>query len=531
MKNFQRQLTCLIVISLLVLAPLAHAEENAGDAGFEIRSFEITGNTILPSDKMQNAVALFTGSGKTAADVEQARDALEKLYHDDGYPAVLVNIPEQTLTEGVIKLQVIESRIGKVKITGNRYFTMEKVMKKLPSFTPGGLLYLPKVQEEIGRLNMSQDIKIEPFITPGKEMGTIDVELKVEDHLPLHGYLDLNNRASHDTTELRLNAMIRYDNLWQKEHSISLQYQTSPQDFSEVQVIGGSYVLPAPWEEDHLLALYGIWTDSDTAFGEGFNVIGSGEIFGMRYVIPLPPYRLYNHTLTLGADYKHFSEDVGFTTEAGETTNTPISYLPFSLAYNSSLPDEWGGITQFNAGLNLSIRGFVSKESEFELKRYKGTANYMFATIGVQRTQKLPLQMGLLVKLDAQLSDQPLIDNEQYSAGGMESVRGYKESEALGDNAVHCTVEISFPDPVEKAGLVKWLHMTPFLFYDIARLSIHDPLPEQDDSVTLQGAGLGVRGSLFKNIEYEVAVAVALASTDRISSGDWRTYFKLQAVF
>lgn len=521
------------LLILFIVVPIAFAQgtESIGDTGFEIRAYEITGNTLLPPEALQRVVEPFTGPRKTAADVEQARDALEKLYHDAGYPAVMVNIPEQTLAEGVIKLQVIESRIGKVKITGNRYFTMEKVMRDLPSFTPGGMLYLPKVHEEIGRLNRSRDIKVEPSITPGREIGTIDVELKIEDRLPLHGHIELNNRASHDTSELRVNAMIRYDNLWQKEHSIALQYQTSPQKPSEVQVIGVSYVLPSPWVRDHLFAFYGIWTDSDTAFGEGFTVIGSGQIFGIRYVLPLPAYRLYNHTLTLGADYKHFVEDIGFTTETGQTTKTPISYLPFSLSYNSYLPDTWGGVTQLSAGLNFSIRGFVSRESEFELKRYKGTANYAFATLGVQRTQKLPLHLGLVLKLDAQVSDQPLINNEQYSAGGMESVRGYKESEALGDSAVQCTVEISFPDPVEKSGLVSWLHMTPFIFYDVAKLTIRDPLPEQDDNITLQGTGFGVRGSLFKNIEFEVAAAVALASTDRIGSGDWRAYFKLQTVF
>ncbi len=529
-----KAIRCVSVLVLLMLsAPVgvSFGGDGSADVGFDIRGFEITGNTLFSTERLQHVVMPFTGSGKTATDVEQARDALEKLYHEAGYPTVMVNIPEQTLTDNIIKLQVIESRIGNVKITGNRYFTMEKVMAKLPSFTPGGMLYLPKVQEEIGRLNRSQDIKVEPVISPGKEVGTIDVELKVEDRLPLHGYVELNNRSSHDTTELRLNSMIRYDNLWQKEHSIALQYQTSPQAFSEVQVIGLSYVLPSPWSDDHLVALYGIWTDSDTAFGEGFTVVGSGEIFGLRYVVPLPPHRLYNHTLTVGVDYKHFREDVGFAGEGGETTRTPVSYLPFSLSYNASLPDMWGGVTQFNGGLNLSIRGLVSRQSEFELKRYKADANYLFATLGVQRTQKLPLDMGLLVKASAQIADGPLVNNEQYPAGGMESVRGYKESEALGDNAAHLTVEISFPDPVEASGLVAWLHLTPYVFYDVAKLTIYEPLPEQDRSVTLQGAGFGLRGSMFKNIEYELAVAVALASTGRIKGGDWRTHFKLQTVF
>jgi hemolysin activation/secretion protein len=445
-----------------------------------------------------------------------------------------VNIPEQTLQDGIVKLQVIESRIGRVKVTGNRYFTMEKVMKDLPSFTPGGILYLPDVQKEIGRLNRSQDIKVEPVMSPGKEVGTIDVELKVEDRLPLHGSLELNNRASSDTTDLRLNAVLHYDNLWQSEHSLSLQYQVSPQEPKEVEALGASYVLPAPWEKDDQFAFYGIWSDSKTAFGEGFKVTGRGKIYGMREVTALPPYKLYYHTLTVGVDYKDFKQAVGYTTPGGETTETPITYLPFSVAYSSSLPDE-GGVTKFNVVLNLSFRGLVSKESEFELKRYKASANYYYLVASIQRNQKLPFGMGLMVKVDGQITDQPLIDNEQYIAGGMESVRGYKESEAAGDEAIHSMIELSFRDLFEKSGsgktVTNWLQMTPYLFYDVASLTIHEPLPGQESSIRLEGAGIGVRGSMGKSLEYEMDWADALDRTDRTKPHTQRFYFFVKAVF
>ncbi len=506
-----------------------------GETSFEIRSFEMTGNTIFPADKLQGVVLPFTGKGKTAADVEHARDALEKLYHDAGYPAVLVNIPEQTLQGGVVKLQVIESRIGRVTVTGNRYFTMEKVMNDLPSLAPGRILYLPKVQEEIGRLNRNQDIKVDPVMSPGTAFGTIDVELKVQDQLPLHGYLELNNRASPDTTALRLNAMIRYDNLWQQDHSLSLQYQMAPESLKQVEVVGFSYALPAPWNKDHQLALYGIWSDSNTAFGEGFTVVGKGQIFGARYVIPLPGYKLYAHNITIGLDYKHFNNAVGFTNASGVTTNTPVTYMPLSFSYNASLPDEQGGVTQFSGGLNMAFRGIVSDENDFEQKRYKATASYIYASAGVQRTQKLPLGMSLFAKVDGQVADQPLIDNEEYVAGGMTSVRGYLESEGTGDNAVHGTLEVSFPDPLKGAVPENWitkrLQMSPFIFYDVAELITQDPLPNQYSGSLLEGAGAGLRGAMTKSFEYELDWATALSSTTNTKSGAERVYFKVRAVF
>jgi hemolysin activation/secretion protein len=499
-------------------------------AAFKIKAFELSGNSLFPAKKLQEIVKPFTGSAKTADDVEKARDALEKFYHDAGYPAVLVNIPEQTIKSGVVKLQVIESRIGRVKIRGNRYFTSEKMMRDMRSFNPGEMLYLPKAQREIGRLNRNQDFKVEPLMTPGKEPGTIDVELKVDDRFPLHGSLELNNRCSHDTEQLRLNGMIRYDNLWQKEHSLTLQYQTAPQNSREVEAVSGSYILPAPWEEDHQWVLYGIWSDSNVAFGDDFQMVGKGNIFGTRYVIPLPPYKLYAHNFTFGLDYKSFKTSLNM--EASETAiDTPVTYMPLSFSYGSVLQDGWGGMTQISAGLNISFRGLVSDQREFDDNSYKGRANYLYFTAGIQRNQKLPLGMDLLIKMDGQVADQSLIANEKYSAGGMESVRGYKESEASGDDAFHSRVELSFPDPFEKFGIGKRLQISPYIFYDFALLTVKDPAPDQTSSFRLEGAGAGIRGSLTKYLEYEADWAVALNGTEQTQLNSNRFYFKLKAVF
>jgi len=356
------------------------------------------------------------------------------------------------------------------------------------------------------------------------------VELKVEDHLPLHGSLELNNRSTHDTTDLRLNALIRYDNLWQREHSVSLQYQTSPQDTSEVKTVAGSYVLPAPWSESHVLVGYAIWSDSNTSTGVGFQEIGKGFILGGRYIIPLPPKDRYTHNVTLGVDYKDFKETNLSFAGAGPKDQAPITYVPFSVAYSSALPDETG-FTRFSAGLNFVFRGLVATEQNFATKRYGSTGNYAYVTAGVERSQKLPGGAGLSLKVDGQAADQPLIANEEYSAGGMFSVRGYKESEALGDNALHGSAELSAPDLGELVKAGPNFSLVPFVFYDAAYLKVKDALPGQEKSIKLAGTGVGVRGSLFRHLEYETAWAVALQDTDRTARGDWMVHFLVKAAF
>jgi len=522
--------------------PAATAEQE--EARFEIQGFMVEGNTLLPDrpidddpksplkdfPTIQTTLEHFIGPDKTVEDIEQARAALEHIYHKNGYISVLVNIPEQTLEDGMVRLEVVESVIRRVRVTGNRSYTMENILADLPSLREGKVLNLPHLQEELLLVNRNQDLRVEPLLLPGKHFGTVDVELKVKDNLPIHGSLELNNRASTGTTDLRLNGVLRYDNLWQMEHSASLQYQTSPQDTDEVQVIAGSYVLPTPWHDDHRLAFYSIWSDSNTAFGEGFQMVGSGFILGMRYVMPLAPYELYSHNVSAGLDYKDFDETATFF---NEDLKTPITYLPFNLSYNGSLTDE-GGVTNFSAALNMAFRGLVSDQREFEMKRFRANANYLFLTAGVEREQKLPWETRLFAKLDGQLSEQPLISNEQYTAGGMESVRGYKESSGAGDNAIHSTIELRGPTMTDFAPFsnLSWKSgVYPFAFYDIAYLAINDALTGQDSCMNLQGTGFGLRGSITDYLDYETILAWALRDQDKTEPGDMMINFKVKSHF
>ena len=516
-------LIALAVLPVISLTPACAQEPPT----FTIRAFIVEGNTLLAAKSVKDALMPYRGPERTAGDVEKARSTLEKLYHDAGYPAVLVNIPEQTTERGKIRLQVIESTIGSVKVSGNRWHTEEGILRDLPSLSPGRVLYVPDVQRDLASVNRGDDLKVSPLLSPGKEMGTTDVELKVEDRLPVHGSIEVNNRNTPNTSDLRLNTSLRYDNLWQRDHSLALQFQTSPQDTGQVRLYALSYTLPAPWAPDQQIALYGLRSDTNTTvFGQGLLVTGKGEIVGSRYVIPLSPYRTYAHNLTLGVDFKDFEQETGFI--EGEGLRTPVKYLPFLVSYSSSLPDS-RGITRFSAGLNAAFRRLVTDEANFEFNRYNARGNYLYLTAGVERSLTLPRGFAASLKADGQVSDQPLIPNEQYSAGGMTSVRGFEEASAMGDNALHLTAEVSGPDLGGR--LLRDLRLTLYLFYDVARLTVQSPLPSQTDTFRLQGTGVGLKGAYRTHWYYELDYACPLAPTGETRKLTQRWYFKVGGEF
>jgi hemolysin activation/secretion protein len=539
-KNISHNtLLTLLCAAMLACATIAAAEEPATteaapptpaeqqEQTFTIKRFIISGSALFSDDELQKLVRQFVGRLRTAADVEGARDVLERYFHDQGYPTVMVNIPEQAVLSKVIRLEIIENRVGTVTVTGNNWFSTEKILRELPSIAPGEVIKLQNLQQEANRINRNPDFKVIPDMQPGKAPESVDMSLKVTEQMPLHGSLELNNRASHDTTALRLNAALRYDNLWQRDHSLSAQYQLSPQKPSEVQVISTSYSMPSPWDRDDKVVLYGVISNTETASAAGYNNLGKGNIVGTRVIVPLRGMGDYNHTAVLGVDYKDFSEMGGLA--GAEPIKSPISYFPFSAAYSASLRDD-SGSTSFNAGVNMSFRGLVTDPRQFEDKRYKARGNYITLTAGVERNQKLPGECTLLAKLDGQLTDQPLIANEQYSSGGAESVRGYRESSASGDNALHGVFELAGPDLLKKVGRERY-SLTPYIFYDGAGLWLKDPLPGQEPLVGLEGIGFGLRGTLFGSVDYQTDLGFALLETNRTAVGDTNIHFKVKWQF
>lgn len=505
---------------------VAHAAETQR---FEIKHFEIVGNSIFDSERLQSVVHDFTGPDKSAEDVEAARTVLEKFHHDNGFPTVLVNIPEQSVEAGVVRLQVIEARIRDVRVKDNKYYTKERILRDLPSLRPGNIIYLKTLQQELARANQSQDMKVVPVVVPTPAIDQLDVELEVTDKLPLHGKIGFDNRATPNSPDYKVSTSLSYDNLWQANHSLSVQYQTAVDDPAKEKVFAASYLLPNPWVPDHLIAMYGVISDSDKAAGEGFNVLGKGNIVGLRYIIPLTPLDDYTHLLTLGLDRKNFDETL--SSESTEDIKTPIHYLPMLFSYTSTLLDGWGS-TNFSLGINILFRELYSSVDEFREKRYRARGNYFYLVAGVERKQELPGGTDIYFKVDGQKSDQPLISNEQYSAGGMSNVRGYLESEVLGDDAFHSTTELSNKnlDIVfgEKEDAINFL---PYIYYDVAMLWLHSPLPSEDKSRTIQGTGAGIRGLALDQFHYNFDIGRALESGVNTAAGTTRLYFNMEYQF
>lgn len=375
--------------------------------GFRVSAYAIHGDTLLKTETLEKLLVPYTGTNVTVNDIIKAGTGLQMEYRNRGFPTVKVTIPPQRLdTNGIVKVQVVEGRLAEINVFNNRYFSANNIRRVLPSLHTNTILLEPVFQAELDRANANQDRQIYPEIGPGPTEGTSTLDLKVKDRLPLHAKADFNNQNSPGTPDLRLNTSAVYNNLWQYEHSLGVQYAFSPQEYKTgdqwnfydqplVANYGAFYRLPLGNPEPiaqaiatsagsfgydeatrkfHLpppsgqpeLNLYASRStiESDLSSGKTLDDTGTNilrqidvqqdltinETAGFRFTLPLPATTQLQSGLSFGPDYKHY----GLTSQK---TNI------FTLT--SIIPDPYTGSTvprtnisvQTNAsGVPLTVR-------------------------------------------------------------------------------------------------------------------------------------------------------------------------------
>ena len=505
--------------------PAPAADSNARRVN--INEYIVRGNTVLDARDIEKAVYPYLGPDRTLADIESAREALQTIYQERGYQSVYVDLPEQQVADGIVFLQVAETKVGRVRVVGAKHYSPLTIRDEVPALQEGAVPNFNQAQAQLTDLNKGASRQVVPLVKEGRVPGTMDVDLKVEDKNPWHASLGLNNDYSADTTRLRSTASLGYDNLWQLGHSVSLTFFTAPQETDNAKVWSGSYSMPL--DKQWSLQFTGYKSDSNVATIGGTNVLGKGYSFGMSAIYTLAPQGDWMNSLSVGLDYKKFDE----TTRFGDNEDSvPLKYLPFTFSYNGYRYSE---SSQSSLGLSVvgasrSFFGMGSDWKEFDDKRYRASPSFALLRGDGTHTQNLFGDWQLGLRAGFQLASGALVSNEQFSAGGSTSVRGYLAAERTGDDGFLGSVEWRTPS------LARWLgsNVNEWRFYafaDAATLRLRDPLPEQDSSYSLASVGLGTRLQVLDWLSGSLDWGYPLKDGPNTKKHDPRLNFSLRASF
>lgn len=487
-----------------------------------IREYRVRGNHILKPVEIEEAVYPFLGPDRSEQDIEQARLGLEKIYKSKGYQTVYVEVPQQTGARGIILLNVVEAPVGRLRVKGSRYFLPSKIKEQAPSMAEGTVPNFNEITKDVVALNRWRDRKITPELRAGVVPGTVDIDLKVEDKLPLHGSLELNNQHNANTVPLRLSGSLSYGNLWQLGHALGLSFQVAPEKFSDGTVLSAYYQAPFRDVDGLSLMLTGAIQDSNISTLGGGAVIGKGKIFGLRLMKTLPAEKSSFHSLSFGMDYKDFVQDV---TAGGAVISSPISYFPLTLSYSASHVGDTS-FTEFNAALVFHLSGMGGSQSEFAARRFNARDNFFYFRGDLSHTQDLPGGFQTYTRIQGQAAPQPLINTEQTAGGGQNTVRGYLIATQLGDSGIFGSLEFRSPSFIGSAK-EKENEWRVYGFVEGGKLYVNSTLPGEERTHDLASVGIGTRLRFLDHITGSIDMGVPLVTQPNAIAHDVYFFFRL----
>jgi hemolysin activation/secretion protein len=487
---------------------------------FEIQRYIVEGNTLLSQKQVDKILAPYSGKDRDFGDIQKALEALQDAYIARGYNAVRVSVPEQDIRAGQVRLKVVEARVRRVQVQGNKFFNESNVKSGLPSLKEGTSPNTAALGKDAQLVNENPAKQVSVALQATDDPGQVDATVRVTDEKPSRFSAYVDNTGTPNTGDFRVGAGYQNANLFNHDDVLNVQAITSPGHTSDVKIFGAGYRIPIYSWAGVVDVLAGYSSVNSGTVQGLFNVSGSGDVFGLRYTQLLGRIGSYDHRLSLGLDYRAYKNDVTFA-DTGEPLVPNITVRPIALTYTGRFSTV-GQDLSFNLSYAHNIAGGrFGEQADFDAQRPGAQAGYYVVREGVAYSKVLPSDFIFRALANAQQSKDLLIPGEQFGMGGVDSVRGYYEREVANDVGWRASLEAYSPD----FG-AKWSNnwrARLLIFTDAAHG--HDNEPERGPANKLGSFGLGGRANYGKSLAFRLDVARVTQDAGTRQSGDYRAHF------
>ncbi|MBE9115559.1 ShlB/FhaC/HecB family hemolysin secretion/activation protein [Lusitaniella coriacea LEGE 07157] len=464
-------------------APQPQPGEDVPDV-IRVERFEILGSTVFSEEEWAEVTAPFTNRSISFAELLEVRSLITQHYIDRGYITTGALIPPQELSDGVVQIQVVEGGVEDINVTGTTRLNPGYVRSRLGLATDPPL-NIEQLREALQLLQLNPLIgTISAELSAGTTVGTniLDVEVTEADTLSLEAAL--NNGRSPNVGSFRRGVSFTEANLLGLGDSISASFFNTDGSNS----LDLSYTLPINPRNGTVRFSFG--TSLSRVIDPDFEVldIRSRSRF-FELTLRQPILQSPAQELALGFTIsRQESQSIlgldnigGFPISAGADNEgrTKVTALRFFQDWvKRSEQQVFAARSQFSLGVNWFDATDNNGSPESTFASWRGQAQWV---------RLLAPDTLLFVRTDVQLSDRPLLTLEQFSLGGIDSVRGYRQDFLLQDNGWFISTEARIPI-LRIPEIEGVLQVTPFIDFGVGWSNLDNSSAE-----TIAGLGLGLR--------------------------------------
>lgn len=477
-------------------------------------------------DTLKDQLHPFLHQTVTEQAVQKIRRTIAHYYRSVGHPLVVVQVPEQEASKGVLLLLVLESRVGEVKLEGNSW-TSNQRLREYFRLRPNQVIDEGHLMNDVHFVNRNPFRRIDVIYAPGAEPGTTDVTLKATEKRSFRFYTGADNSGVDPIGQGRYRAGFNWGNALGLDHIMAYQY-TMALDTKLFYAHTGEYIIPLPWK--HVLDVFGGYSHVEPKKTKGIRRNKGWSLqTSLRYTIPLKVYSSYEHEISGGFDFKRTNNTFEFSEDYPRFGNN-VNLTQLLVSYTGSFRRERFQL-DFDSHLYWSPGKCLADQTNQAYDSLRpGAKNRWFYFRGsCAYLQTLPYEYSFSLVSRGQYSSQTLLPSEQFGLGGYDTVRGYEQRELNKDHAILVSLEGRSP-PLHflkhKRDALQFL-----LFADYGWGNNRQNVPCGETAAYLFGAGPGVRYSIPHYLTTQLDWGIKLHKKTAYGGGNSMFHFSITAAY
>jgi hemolysin activation/secretion protein len=402
----------------------------------EIKQIEFQGNTVFSDQALSNLVEEWIGKQLTIPNLLMLRSAITDYYVNQGYITSAAYVPEQSITDGVVIVQVVEGTLENVQVTGiksdlTRSYIETQLVRGIS--TP---IHQRDLVKQLQRLQQEPIIdEIEAELIRGNGDGQSQLNLDIKLALSRQIQLQAGNRQNPNLGVWERQVGLTDHNLIGFGDQLDLTYSQS----EGVDLWSVNYRLPFVDQGGDFSVGYRQNTVAVVNNFDGVDVSSVADTFSLEYRQEL--VRDGNEELAVGIgldwrqsqtylDNEPFPFNLGTLETNGQSRVRPLRLNIEYLRYG--VRDTFFARSRVSLGLDW----FNATDNELNWD-----GDFLAWLGSVQYLRQLSEDQVLSTELILQLTPDPLLPLEQIAIGGVNSVRGFENQSRSGDNGALFSVE------------------------------------------------------------------------------------------
>lgn len=455
---------------------------------FELKKIVTDPSAVLTDAELDAIIKPYEGQQVKLSDIYDIVEKINALYNEKGYVTCRAFLPPQTITEGTVKLLLVEGRTGTATVSGNKYTKAKYITNRL-HLAPGEIANVKQLNKDLLLFNATNATQLRIMMKAGAKPGTTDYEITAYEPKRDTWTVFEDNAGSYTSGEYRTGLFFNTKSLSGNCDALSLGTVYS----QGTKAANAMYSRSLGRSGTKMNLLYS--TNAVKVVKGGFEdmIKGHANSYAIGFVQPV----LVNETTRseVSLDYNRQNSKTDWLTPRINMVDDKVQDV--TLGYSLT---NYGASHVFYQKHSY-VRGYSKQEADMGTGSEPSNKHFGFYKFN-GLYQKL-YQAGQMwnLRADAQWSGSDgMVSSRQFYMGGMYSVRGYKENFLGGDSGFTFSAEYAVP-VINK-------NTSAFTFFDYGH--VYGNGQSDDQHHILSSVGLGLRSTINQYISASLTLGIPL---------------------